>query len=556
MTHMCALGGAKTKVWFGFVVVQNRSSPPPPPPSFTKNFASSSAAASWLEALPSSSSCRLRQRFRQPADHGNHHRAPPPTAFPLGTKGHCSASMLHRLDCNNYCWPRPPALSRQRTQLQKEGTTSSLATLASSSAQTPQSLPLNTSTTAATSGRTIAGYFSGPHRTAHPELWLLAPGNDIAMMDELARRCFRAAASGHVEVAKWLHLRGGDPDVGEIKEKHASIGPLVPVDGLHDGRYHHRGVTGSGAGQPIHTPLSSAAAGGHLAVVQYLHARGADVNATHAAAAAPAASERAASPSMAKGRRCTTRTAIGRVDVLEALLRAGADANVAMPPSLYPLCVAAQNGQLGAVDCLLHHGADVDCLNSADDGNDCAPQGGVDEPPGRGHPPCSRRRRPRKVNGQGLTPMCCRGFGPCGGCPLAGGGRCERESQHWRRFDDAAAWSGVHGRLDVVKLLLEHGAEGEARTAEMQRTLLATNEGHLDVLKALLEACANVNAKLSEIPLLYCVASVGAVDAIGLLIAHGAEVNVTDAEGLTLVHHAILRGQLDALERLHEHGAN
>ena len=60
-----------------------------------------------------------------------------------------------------------------------------------------------------------------------------------------------------------------------------------------------------------------------------------------------------------------------------------------------------------------------------------------------------------------------------------------------------ALWgASFHGHLDVVELLLSHGADTEVRGGDEATALhVACQEGHLKVVKCLIQTGANVNAK-------------------------------------------------------------
>jgi ankyrin repeat protein len=60
------------------------------------------------------------------------------------------------------------------------------------------------------------------------------------------------------------------------------------------------------------------------------------------------------------------------------------------------------------------------------------------------------------------------------------------------------------GHLEIVKLLLEHGADVNAKTAYETALHLAAGEGHLEIVKLLLEHGADVNAKTAVRNMTYC----------------------------------------------------
>jgi ankyrin repeat protein len=55
------------------------------------------------------------------------------------------------------------------------------------------------------------------------------------------------------------------------------------------------------------------------------------------------------------------------------------------------------------------------------------------------------------------------------------------------------------GHLEIVKLLLEHGADVNAKTAYETALHLAAEKGHLEIVKFLLEHGADVNAKTAVV---------------------------------------------------------
>jgi len=81
------------------------------------------------------------------------------------------------------------------------------------------------------------------------------------------------------------------------------------------------------------------------------------------------------------------------------------------------------------------------------------------------------------------------------------------------------------GHLEVVKLLLEHGADPNVKNRDGKTPLHnAASEGHLEVVKLLLE--------------------------------RGADPNVKDDDGNTPLHNAAWRGHLEVVKLLLEHGAD
>lgn len=101
-----------------------------------------------------------------------------------------------------------------------------------------------------------------------------------------------------------------------------------------------------------------------------------------------------------------------------------------------------------------------------------------------------------------------------------------------------------HGRVTVTETLLAAGADLNLRAGEDEISPLETaaGEGHLDVLKAMIEHGADVDAPSSNgrTALIYAV-SQNKVGAIDMLVAAGAKIEARDVVGRTALHHAAHR---------------
>ncbi|XP_014676382.1 PREDICTED: putative ankyrin repeat protein RF_0381, partial [Priapulus caudatus] len=153
------------------------------------------------------------------------------------------------------------------------------------------------------------------------------------------------------------------------------------------------------------------------------------------------------------------------------------------------------------------------------------------------------------------------------------------------------------GRLDIMRLLLEAGAnpnvaktesgetplikavrEGEEAVARMllagadanaadlygQTSLhMAARSGQLDIMRLLLEAAAKPNVADTESgetllirATLYHAACFGRLDIVRLLLEAGADANAVDSYGRTTMYHAAFFGWLDIMRLLLEAGAD
>ena len=101
-----------------------------------------------------------------------------------------------------------------------------------------------------------------------------------------------------------------------------------------------------------------------------------------------------------------------------------------------------------------------------------------------------------------------------------------------------------HGHLEVVKLLLEKGADVNAKNNDGYTALMAASlEGHPEVMKLLLEEGADVNAKEGRgISVLMSASTRGRAEVVKLLLKKGADVNAKNDDNLTALSIASVMG--------------
>ncbi|WP_338967567.1 ankyrin repeat domain-containing protein [Spiroplasma endosymbiont of Lonchoptera lutea] len=114
-----------------------------------------------------------------------------------------------------------------------------------------------------------------------------------------------------------------------------------------------------------------------------------------------------------------------------------------------------------------------------------------------------------------------------------------------------------HGNLDIVKLLLENGANINLQNNNGNNALItAVENGHTDIVKLLLKNGADINHqnKFGITPLITA-ATYGELDIMKLLLEKGANINHQNKFGITPLITAATYGKLDIVKLLLENGA-
>lgn len=115
-----------------------------------------------------------------------------------------------------------------------------------------------------------------------------------------------------------------------------------------------------------------------------------------------------------------------------------------------------------------------------------------------------------------------------------------------------------YGQFDAVMLLLEHGADVNAKNIEGNNPLFAAvHQQHLEISRVLIERGADINArnKFGYTPI-RTASRMGNTEILKLLIGKGADVNVKDNKGDTPLHFAVDGGSTVTVQILITHGAD
>jgi ankyrin repeat protein len=128
---------------------------------------------------------------------------------------------------------------------------------------------------------------------------------------------------------------------------------------------------------------------------------------------------------------------------------------------------------------------------------------------------------------------------------------------------NALHYAAEEGRLDIVKLLVENGADvnidGKDWTKSTSAIELAANGGHLAIFQFLLENGTNLESKdiaLQEINLFCAAAGSGKLEVVEQLIKKGIDINAFDTHSSNALLCAARKGRLDIVKFLLAKGAD
>lgn len=118
-------------------------------------------------------------------------------------------------------------------------------------------------------------------------------------------------------------------------------------------------------------------------------------------------------------------------------------------------------------------------------------------------------------------------------------------------------WASQEGHTDIIKLLVENGADVDAKFLRNITPLFnATGEGNLSVVTTLLQLGADVNSNGRNGTALHNAVVYGYKEIAKLLIVSGADVNAVDGlEGRTPIFEGAARGHTDLVQLVLAHGA-
>ncbi|KAK4881046.1 hypothetical protein RN001_004365 [Aquatica leii] len=214
----------------------------------------------------------------------------------------------------------------------------------------------------------------------------------------------------------------------------------------------------------------------------------------------------------------------GHLDIVRLLVAHGADVNAQSSSGNTPLMYGCAGGHTDVVKFLLEHGANVEDHNE------------------NGHTPLMEAASAGHVELAKILLMHGAGI-----------------NTHSNEFKESALTLACYkGHLDMVRFLLEAGADQEHKTDEMHTALMeASMDGHVEVARLLLDSGAQVNMPTDsfESPLTLAACG-GHVDLAMLLIERGANIEEVNDEGYTPLMEAAREGHEEMVALLLSQGAN
>jgi ankyrin repeat protein len=253
--------------------------------------------------------------------------------------------------------------------------------------------------------------------------------------------------------------------------------------------------------------------------------------------------------------------------LVRALLDQRADVNAAEPDGTTALAWAAHWDDLQMADLLIAAGADVDAAN--DYGVTPLSLACTNGSATMVARLLKSGANPNLARRTGVTPlMACARTGSLEAVPALLTRGAKVNAKELRGGQTALMWAVAAGHPAVARMLVEHGADVQARTdppagftppkyklagvyTDLEITwkggftplMFAAQQGNVDSARILLEAGADVNARTPDYGSALVVAAASANEALALfLLEHGADPNVADNYGITPLHYVVQQG--------------
>ncbi|KAL0275144.1 UNVERIFIED_CONTAM: hypothetical protein PYX00_003100 [Menopon gallinae] len=214
----------------------------------------------------------------------------------------------------------------------------------------------------------------------------------------------------------------------------------------------------------------------------------------------------------------------GHPDIVKLLISHGAEVNAQSSTGNTPLMYACSGGHEAVVRVLLNHAANIEDHNE------------------NGHTPLMEAASAGHV---GVAKIL-----------LEYGAGINTHSNEFK--ESALTLACYKGHLDMVRFLLEAGADQEHKTDEMHTALMeASMDGHVEVARLLLDSGAQVNMPQDSFESPLTLAACGGHTELALLlIERGANIEEVNDEGYTPLMEAAREGHEEMVALLLSQGAN
>lgn len=122
----------------------------------------------------------------------------------------------------------------------------------------------------------------------------------------------------------------------------------------------------------------------------------------------------------------------------------------------------------------------------------------------------------------------------------------------------ALHWGAFNGDLEMVKLLVQKGADINHKTDQGISTLsISVQQGHLEVIRYLIEQGADIHAKNEDgYTAFHWSVEGGHIDVVKYFVEQGTDIGLQGINGNTPLHFSAEKGYLDCLKYLCEQGAD
>lgn len=136
--------------------------------------------------------------------------------------------------------------------------------------------------------------------------------------------------------------------------------------------------------------------------------------------------------------------------------------------------------------------------------------------------------------------------------------------EHLQSMEDSPlndlAFASEHGRINIVRLLLEQGADANARSGQFRQSSpleIAAIGNRAEIVDLLASAGAVIDSRddIGATPLMRA-ASLGYGDTVRTLLRHGADINARDRYGSTPLMWAVTFWEIDVVRVLLAAGAD